>query len=197
VDVVLQNPARFAGVPDYARFAATSILAGQRRVCSGRLAMPQAPHADAMDPTCLLNPTRYSWERPENLPRDVRRGFWGECCVNYRHFDCLGFVTWVFWKSMGEHFPRNFLTKTVAEWQSDCRTFTGPLQIGDVLFDDGLQHVGIVVSPTEVAHAAGYRWGVQRTLCDRRDRPIYPSSLGAWEVGTGRWASRRRPRWMT
>ena len=119
----------------------------------------------------------------------------GECCVGKRHFDCIGFVNWCFWRAMGNNFPgpaRNSQRAGftgIAMWRGSlCREINRAreqLETGDLLFDAELTHIGVVISATEVAHTAGHRWGVQVTQVSG---PIYPHGAGAWRPDA------RRPR---
>jgi cell wall-associated NlpC family hydrolase len=179
--------ARVPGVPSFVRFAATSEYHG-RRVCAGRcgLVLQHSPLAgDPNNERDLVAPTQHVWRRPENFaeynPRmrytNPDHTVLGECCIDKRHFDCLGFVIWCFWKVMGTpngpvgfpflsgHFVRQPLLDRRRE----------PPRPGDILFsrtsEEGTSteytHIGIAVSATEVAHAAGYKWGVQITPIER------------------------------
>jgi hypothetical protein len=166
-----QRP-RVPDVPDYVRFAATSVLEG-RRICAGRCGLVGQNPSLAGNPdnaSDLAAPTQHFWRRPKNYATH-RVVVIGECCVMKRHFDCLGFVVWCFWKATGNPsgpagFPyfQNQFTRPLNRGQV-------PLLPGDVLFsrtsEDGastdLTHIGIAVSATEVAHAAGHMWGVQIT----------------------------------
>ncbi len=184
------------GVPAYVKYAVTSQLGG-RRVCAGRCSMPHGPDSGNRDgsplPNALLHPTMFSWWRPKNLPAESQ-AVPGECCINVRHFDCLGFVCWCFWKALGPQFPSNLTHANVNQWRDWTEPISrtgGGLMAGDLLFD-GSQHIGVVISPTEVAHAAGHRWGVQRTSATG---PIYPRGIASWDEGTGGWdAMAGRPR---
>jgi cell wall-associated NlpC family hydrolase len=168
------------------RFAATSVIEGQRRICSGRCSRPQLPALGDPDNAAHLGaPQDYCWARPRNLP-DLTEEVRGECCIGKRHFDCVGFVSWCFWKALGNAFPANLATADVGQWKAYWRTTvprTGPFQVGDLLFDRGEDHIGVVISPTEVAHSAGYRWGVRCALISDN---IYGNT-------GGHWVSARRP----
>jgi len=164
------------GVPEYVRFAATSELNG-RRVCAGRCGLVVQNSGLIGDPhnaQHLATPSQRFWRRPENYAH-ARPDVIGECCVMKRHFDCLGFVVWCFWKGEGTPSgPVGFPFLTEQFTQPLNRSQVPPLP-GDILFsrtsEDGAStrftHIGIAVSATEVAHAAGYRWGVQITPIDR------------------------------
>jgi len=170
------------------RFAVTSFLDGSRRVCAGRCDVPtDLPVGDPDNQLQLSAPFIYSWRRPRQLPRDFQL-IAGECCANRRHFDCLGFVSWCLWKALGPDFPQCLARFSVRDYQARSAPIprTGPLLPGDLLFDTGLDHIGIVVSTTQVAHSAGFRWGVRRTLVNG---PIYPAGTGSVTEGTGAWHS--------
>lgn len=185
-----------SGVPDYVRFAAKSEHNG-RRVCAGRchLVPQNTPQAgDPANPTHLASPQQHFWRRPRNYANATERVL-GECCIGKRHFDCIGFVNWCFWKAISS--PRAPGFTGIPLWKSQLTEpidrFAVPLLLlpGDILFSStsaeesstGLTHIGIVVSSTEVAHAAGHHLGVQIT-------PINASGvLGGgivWERMAGR-----------
>jgi cell wall-associated NlpC family hydrolase len=170
------RPPRVPGVPDYVSFAATSELHG-RRVCAGRCGLVNQNRSLAGNPESpsdLAFPAQHVWRRPENYASATRQVL-GECCIMRRHFDCLGFVIWCFWKAIGQPSgPAGFPHFTQQFTRPLDRRQVPPLP-GDILFsrtsEDGasteLTHIGIAISATEVVHSAGYRWGVQRTPIER------------------------------
>lgn len=178
---------------DSVRFVVASTMGGHRYYCAGRCADPPPlpegnPAGRPIDRSALANPTLYLWRRLDSRPEAPLRIVRGECCAKRRHFDCLGFVTWCLWKALGPDFPSNLASYEVRHYheQTEHHPITGPLLPGDLLFNRELSHIGIVVSATEVAHSAGYRWGVRRTTISG---PIYPPNPGSSEPGTDRWGS--------
>ena len=184
--IVNQVPPDARATARRVRFAATSFMEGSRRICSGRCDRPQVSGVgDPDNPQHLSQPQNYCWVRPRNLPEMTQEAR-GECCIGKRHFDCTGFVSWCFWKALGAEFPRHLATSTVSQWKAWARQrlpMSGPFLPGDLLFDQGERHIGVVVSATEVAHSAGYRWGVRRT----------PISGQIYGDRGGRWHSAGRP----
>ena len=169
VRMITDSPRGVGGIPSYVRYAAWSDLGG-RRVCAGRCHKvgneATLPVGDPDDPAHLAAPTQYVWRRPENRAEN-RIEVLGECCVGKRHFDCFGFVNYCYWCALGAHFPGDPAGMGPPGWRhprcsSEVNRFAAPVQSGDILFLD-TRHMGMAISPTQVAHAAGYYWGVQIT----------------------------------
>lgn len=113
------------------------------------------------------NPRSFRWPRPANEP-DSNREVLGECCVGKRHFDCIGFVNWCFWRALR---GSSAISYEIEQWQrpiSAARQFdraaidAGRILPGDILYGHNSTHIGLVATTTEVIHAAGWNVGVQR-----------------------------------
>ena len=154
------------------------------RVCAGRCRHPSvvsrqiAPRVQGVDAAAVIavanacsNPQNYLWPRPQNYENGTNVVY-GECCIGVRHFDCIGFVNWCFWTALNQ-------TRTVSyeirQWQQASAGVRmlpiGQAQPGDILFGyngNTNQHIGIVVSTTEVVHSAGWSEGVVQEPINRR-----------------------------
>jgi hypothetical protein len=169
-------------VPDYVTYAARSQSESLgHRICAGRCGFYRDVAARAAagligDPDSerhLRHPRHLLWLRPKNRAEAQERVY-GECCIGYRHFDCAGFVDWCIWTVLSPVFPRG-ITYNVGGWRGErSHRFnwrSQGIEAGDILFADSADdvdtvpedHIGIAVSSTEVAHAAGHEWGVQIT----------------------------------
>lgn len=169
------------GVPDYARYVCRSEEGGIR-VCAGRCATASRsglPIGDPDNPAHLGAPQQYLWDRPENFANGRRVP--GECCAMKRHFDCLGFVNYCYWRVM--RYPPDPGVTSMENWYNNCSTLVGSwrdLQPGDILLSvEGrapfpspppsppppipphtFSHIGIALSSLQVIHSAGYDIGV-------------------------------------
>lgn len=165
-------------------FAARSMMHHVEYVCGGRnhyWADPTLPpggtrrerlNAYLSDPHRLNHPHGHLWPRPfENIgdPGTV----WGECCLGKRHFDCVGFVNWCFWKVLGRSRVLGNHRINVEQWQNSGLTNRTPvprneLQPADILIR-GTHHIGIYAGNGTVIEAKG------------RDFGVVSSSLGTWD----------------
>jgi cell wall-associated NlpC family hydrolase len=196
------------GLPAYVRFAARSELGGIR-VCAGRCFKFNRegvgmPTGDPDNATHLATPERYVWRRPLNFANAPRQVL-GECCAMKRHFDCIGFVSYCFWKTMS--YPPNAGFVSIENWKDTYSTPLAPLsqlQPGDILFsstgsslpaydyDDRprvtplgtFTHIGIAISSSMVIHSAGCELGVMITEISSATLPN--GDTMRWETEGGR-----------
>jgi cell wall-associated NlpC family hydrolase len=216
--VSLAIPGRSLGLPPGVVFVARS-QEGGIRVCAGRSFLfdrraTGMRTGDPDNPDHRRAPELYLWRRPLNFAnateaarsgRPPPRNVIGECCVMKRHFDCIGFVSYCFWKVMGYPPGAGFIS--IENWKDNFTTPVAPLtalQPGDILFSSEnsslapynyrertrptppgtFTHIGIALSATQVVHAAGCELGVMVTEIAN---PILPNGDAMhWEPEGGR-----------
>jgi hypothetical protein len=97
-------------------------------------------------------------------------------------FDCSGFVRYVY-----AHFGRSLPHSSYADFDMGRRVSRGSLRPGDLVFFDGVGHVGMYVGGGRFIHAPHTGTSVQVTSLDE---PWYRSTYD----GARRFFSPRRPR---
>jgi hypothetical protein len=84
-------------------------IQGTIHICGGRFRRTSGPRADYANPASRDASIRevLLWPRPDNTAGSSRM-IWGENCEGVRHFDCVGFVNWCYWKALGSNNVFNF-----------------------------------------------------------------------------------------
>lgn len=150
--------------------AAYTNIVNRVHICGGRFNRVTGQQADPAtdNPDGPLREVLL-WPRP-NDSIDARETVWGESCVGIRHFDCIGFVNWVFWQVLSR--PVQF---SIEQWRQDGRTTqvainTSALTEGDLLFaahaggsGNNGNHIGIYIGAGKVVHSRSYTIGVEET----------------------------------
>ena len=167
-------------------YAASTVLGGNQKICCGRRSQVAAWQTYTgevpPDPTSeqrsagIESAQNVSFPRPDDEPGATT--IYGESCVGKRHFDCLGFLSWLIWRTSGR-----FVNHKVKTWSTQNpagtttihgfvhnrpETYQG-LRPGDILIryrvpQDGIiGHIGVVSGRNTVIHARGKNLGVQET----------------------------------
>ena len=149
-------------------YAAYTEIGGRIYVCGGRCnRVVGVPHANMTDSMLRQAREVWLWPRPDDRI-EASRTVWGENCDGSRHFDCVGFVNWCYWRAVGRA-----VQGSITQWRSTAFTtrieFTA-LEPGDILCashagGDGntSEHIGLYVGNGRVIHARSYRIGVEET----------------------------------
>lgn len=105
---------------------------------------------------------------------------WGEPCDGKRHFDCVGFLNWIISNARSSSFVweiRDYRTKYKSQGFDLVAESFNPqahkLEPGDIPCL-GNEHIGFVVSPTEMIEAMDARHGVVSSLL--------PGRIVSWTV---------------
>ncbi len=118
------------------------------------------PLAVLRDPAALQHfaetEPRDQWKWPRTNSGQAGELHFGEACQGVRHFDCIGFVSWVIWKIFGTQTVRDIAScrnYARAEVRQHPELVPGgtPYQPGDIL----------IFSESHIAFALDERWTVE------------------------------------
>jgi cell wall-associated NlpC family hydrolase len=125
------------------------------KVCAGRCDNQIVRVLREGDPANVVHnntANQFVWTRPDgviNSSKTVK----GQGCEGIRHFDCIGFVNWLF-SEVVTHAHRS-----IPQWQQAGRDVgLRDVWAGDILTKPG--HIGIAADATSAVHASGTRVGV-------------------------------------
>lgn len=190
------------------RFAATATagirvhtavcISDQTVYCMGRPGHPDVARlanlpADAMRTPARLQELaesggRYKW--PRTAGGHPGTPAFGEACGDKRHFDCIGFVSWVIW--------RIFHTQTIRDIAA-CQQYAiretrlhPDLAVGQAIYQAGdilifsVSHIGFALNAHEMVEAQGETLGLVRSPVRRGItsllRPTNDLLSGIWNI---------------